>query len=125
MDEETTKKLIRDEIEAGFKDRFNATLSKLDDLNSTIGTLTKNMDDDRKTLTTISGSQGKVERLSAELVSTVNNQTIRISAKAQEIIDLSLKTVDAKIEDAIIKAINKIKKGNPLKKSRPFWKFWG
>ena len=130
LNEDSLRKLIREEIESSVKDRFRPILTKLDGIQSVIDLISSNMDSDRKDFAEIQTNQAQMLQLSKEILDISANQTKRIadkvSEKAQEAVDASAQAVANNVEPVMANAINKMKKGIPLNKSS-WWNklfFW-
>jgi len=130
LNEDSLRKLIREEIESSVKDRFKPILTKLDGIQSVIDLISNNMDSDRKDFAEIQTNQAQMLQLSKEILDISANQTKRIadkvSEKAQEAVDASAQAVANNVEPVMANAINKMKKGIPLNKSS-WWNklfFW-
>jgi len=130
LNEDSLRKLIREEIESSVKDRFKPILTKLDGIQSVIDLISSNMDSDRKDFAEIQTNQAQMLQLSKEILDISANQTKRIadkvSEKAQEAVDASAQAVANNVEPVMANAINKMKKGIPLNKSNWWSKlfFW-
>lgn len=118
VNEDDLRKLIREEIDAGFKDRFRPMLTKMDGIQSVVDTMSNNFDDDRKDQAIIKTSQATVERLSREVLDIVSNQTKRISdnvvEQAQVATENAAQAVANAVEPAIDRMVRKVKNGVPL-----------
>ena len=117
LNEDSLRKLIREEIESSVKDRFKPILTKLDGIQSVIDLISSNMDSDRKDFAEIQTNQAQMLQLSKEILDISANQTKRIadkvSEKAQEAVDASAQAVADNVEPVMANAINKMKKGIP------------
>ena len=125
IDEDSLRKLIREEIEIAVKDRFKPILTKLDGIQSVVDLMSTDTSDDRKDFAEMKTNQAQMLQLCKEILdisaSQCNRIADKVSERAQEVVNASAQAVANNVEPVMAKAMSKMKKGIPLNKIN----WWG
>lgn len=121
------KPIIQEAVSTAVKDRFKIILTKLDNIQGTMDTAFKQLDDDRKDFAEVRTNQSTIDQRTKEILDVVTHITPRIGQKveekAAETIDAAAQKVAEQVEPAMNHVLRKVKKGLPLDGSR-WWQFW-
>lgn len=124
------RQLIKEEVEAGIKDRFRPLLEKLDSIQNSLDLGFGQLDEDRKDFAEVKTSQATVERLLKELLDIYTNQSKRlekkIDDKATNTIESAAQAVADSVEPVMASIAKKLRNNKPLSDtpSKKWYHFW-